>query len=435
MESFFVRYRNLVVLAAVLVAQIAGLAMQVRRTDSGRGSLDEGDGGGVRVIRFWAESVVGPPQRLVHNTRLGISSIWYGYFDLRHVRQQNQDLGKTIDRLRLEQAQLLEDAHQGQRLQALLGFQQRYIYSTVPAQVYASSGSDQSKVFYIDKGSDDGVKRDMPVISSDGIVGKVREVLSKHTSQVLTINDQTSGAGVILETTRIRGVLKGNAAGQVEIVGLMADQRIKPGEKVLTAGGDLIFPRGLPVGTVQKVTPDPDRDSFIDIIVTPAAHLTQLDEILVITSTSPRFANQAQKDMATSEELKGAEAEQIKEQMKASEIMAERLPGLNEPNAPAGSGPTIPGLPPNTGQSATQAANPATPAVPPPPKLLPTQHPDRFSPGAAAAPAGAETTATQPQGNPTQKPATAAPRQPQAARPAAQNPPDADQSAGAGRTQ
>ncbi len=91
----------------------------------------------------------------------------------------------------------------------------------------------------------------MAVITPDGIVGKVRDVFP-HTAQVLAINDQTSGAGVILKTTRIRGILRGNAAGQPEIVGILADQRIKPGEKVLTAGGDLIFPRGLPVGAVER---------------------------------------------------------------------------------------------------------------------------------------------------------------------------------------
>ncbi len=380
MESFFVRYRNLVVLLSVLLAQVIGLAVQVRRNDSGRNSLDSGDSRGVRLIRYWAESLVSPPERLIHGSRLGLSNLWNGYIDLLHVRQQNKELEQTIDRLRLEQAELLEDAQQGQRLQALLGFEQHYIYSTIPAQVYGSSGSDQSKVFYIDKGSADGLKRDMPVISSDGIVGKVREVLGGHMAQVLAINDQTSGAGVILETTRIRGVLKGDASGQLEIVGVMADQRIKPGEKVLTAGGDLIFPRGLPVGTVQKVVPDPERDSFIDIIVTPAAHLDELDEVLVINSTQPRFPAQAQKDMATSEALKGAEAAAIAEQMKASQIMAERLPGLDE-----GSG----------GAAGQNGANGAA-AQPPAPKLLPTLHPDRFSPGAAdgAAAQPGETPAT-----------------------------------------
>jgi rod shape-determining protein MreC len=368
MESFFIRYRNLVVLLSVLVAQVIGLAMQVRRNDSGRNSLDSGDSRGVRLIRYWAESLVSPPERLIHGSRLGLSNLWNGYIDLRHVRQQNKELEQTIDRLRLEQAELLEDAQQGERLQALLGFEQHYIYSTIPAQVYGSSGSDQSKVFYIDKGSADGLKRDMPVISSDGIVGKVREVLGAHMAQVLAINDQTSGAGVILETTRIRGVLKGDASGQLEIVGVMADQRIKPGEKVLTAGGDLIFPRGLPVGTVQRVVPDPERDSFIDIIVTPAAHLDELDEVLVINSTEPRFPAQEQKDMATSEQLKGAQAAAIAEQMKASQIMAERLPGLDEGNGGAA-------------QQAGQNGTNGTAAQPPAPKLLPTLHPDRFSPG------------------------------------------------------
>ena len=153
-----------------------------------------------------------------------------------------------------------------------MNFQEKYIYKTMAAQIIGSSGSDQSRVFYLDKGSANGLSRDMAVISPDGIVGKLREVYP-HSAQVLAINDQSSGAGVILETTRTRGILRGNAAGQPQIVGVMADQRIQPGEKVLTAGGDQIFPRGLPVGTVEKVVADPDRDSFIQIIVKPAAHL------------------------------------------------------------------------------------------------------------------------------------------------------------------
>jgi len=280
-------------------------------------------------------------------------------------------LQKTIDRLRLEQASLLEDARQGQRLQALLYFQQRYIYKTLAAQAIGTSGNDSSKVFYIDKGSSDGIDRDMAVITPEGIVGKIREVYP-HSSQVLAINDQTSGAGVILETTRIRGILRGDAAGHPQIVGILADQRIQPGEKVLTAGGDLIFPRGLPVGEVVRVMPDPDRDSFIDIIVKPAAHLNQLDEVLVITSTEPRFSAEQQQDMATSELLKGAQVAAIKEQQKASQIMAEKLPGLADPNAPA---------PANLAPGQNQAAPPVT-SAPSAPKLLQPMHPDRFTPGA-----------------------------------------------------
>jgi len=377
MEPFFIRYRNFLVLLAILVAQIVGLAVQVHRTDSGRTTLDPQDGPSVRLIRLWAEGLVSPPERLIHAVKLGGENLWQGYIDLHNVHQQNLDLQKTIDRLHLEQALLMEDAKQGQRLQALLDFQQKYIYKTMTAQAIGSSGSDQSHVFYLDKGSAEGLERDMAVITADGIVGKVRTVFP-HTAQVLAINDQTSGAGVILETTRIRGILRGNAAGQPQIVGLMADQRIQAGEKVLTAGGDQIFPRGLPVGVVDKVVRDPERDSFVDVIIKPAAHLDRLDEVLVITSTQPRFSPEMAQDLATSEALKGVEAASIQEQQKASQIRAERLPGLTDPNAPAPNQVANPAA----GQ-ANAAATPAVPAQPSAPKLLPAQHPDRFSPGAA----------------------------------------------------
>ena len=134
---------------------------------------------------------------------------------------------------------------------------------------------------------------------------------------------------------------------------------------MLTAGGDLIFPRGLPVGVVEKVVRDPDRDAFIDIIVKPAAHLDRLDEVLVITSTEPRFPPQDEQDLAASKAEEGAVPAAIKDQVKASEIMAEKLPGLIDPN-----------LPPDQ-QPLNDSSNP-NPAPPPPQPL----HPDEFSPSA-----------------------------------------------------
>ena len=382
MESFLTRYRNLVVLLAILVAQLAGLAMQVHRNSAGKSTLDEGDQSGVRLIRLWGNAVVAPPEEFIHWVRMETVATWLDYIDLHHVRQQNQELEQTVERLRLEQAALLEDARQGQRLQALLGFQEKYIYATVAAQVYGSSGSDRSHVFYIDKGEREGLKPDMAVITAEGIVGKVRDVFP-HAAQVLAVNDASSGAGVILESTRIRGILKGDAVGRLEVVGILSDQRIQPGEKILTAGGDLIFPRGLPVGVVEKVVRDPDRDSFIDVVVKPYAHLNRLDEVLVITSTQPRFSAQEQQDMAASDAEKSAVPTAIKDQIKASEIMAERLPGLIDPNLPPDQQPL----------NDTSNPNPA----PQPPQPL---HPDEFSPGAAAG--------TTPQGEAAPEPGTQA---------------------------
>jgi len=380
MESFFSRYRNLIVLLAVLLLQVIGLAVQVRKPGPGSAAANASgpageprDGHGVRLIRLWAADLVSPFERAIHGSGEKATELWGDYVDLRHTRDENKQLQETIDRLRLEQAELREDALQGQRLQGLLKFQENYIYKTIPAQVIGTSGSIQSRVVWLDKGSDDGLGADNAVITPDGIVGKVRDVF-KHTAQVLVINDQTSGAGVVLETTRIRGILRGNAVGQPQVINILADQRIQPGEHVLTAGGDQVFPRGLPVGVVEQVVRDPERGSFINVIVKPAANLQHLDEVLVITSLDPHLSAQQQTDLATSEELKGAEVAAEVERKKAAAEMAERLPGLKDPNAQ---------------ETAPDAKAPdGTPLPPPVPKPLQAKHPDRFSPGGAADPAG-----------------------------------------------
>ena len=277
------RYKNILFLVAVLVAQIIGLAMQVRRPNP-----NGGDAPAVRLIRYWAIGVMSPPEKVLHGSGSGLRGMWSNYLDLRHVREQNQELRERVSRLQLEQAALLEDARQGQRLQALLAFKEHYIYSTVAAQVIGTSGTDQSRILYIDKGAKDGLKPDMAVITPDGIVGKLKDVYA-HTSQVLVVSDQTSGAGVLLESTRLRGVLRGNALGQPQIINMLPDERVKPGERVVTSGGDQIYPRGLPVGVVDQVVPDTSNPPYMDILIKPAANLGHLEELLVITQASDQM--------------------------------------------------------------------------------------------------------------------------------------------------
>ncbi len=368
MESFFSRYKNALVLIAVLLAQVLGLAMQVHREQ--RGATTESSK--VMLLRYWANATVSPFERALMFVGHGVRNGWNGYLDLRHVRQQNQDLKSEVARLRLEQAGLARDARQGKRLQALLGFTEKYIYKTVAAQVIGTGGSDQSHVFYVDKGSADGIQADMPVITPDGIVGKVREAYP-HTAMILEIDDSTSGAGAVLETTRIRGVLRGVASGQFPLMYVLPDERIKPGEQVLTSGGDQVFPPGLPIGRVQAIRTDPDHDPYVDVIVKPAADLERLEEVLIVTDV------QSRQPPATASDVQGSEAlaaDQLADQQKAASIVAERLPGLKDPNAPATAAAPVTPAAPGTAPTGT-AANPVLPAV----KDLQALHPDRYTPG------------------------------------------------------
>lgn len=363
MESFFVRFRNALVLIAVLLAQTILLAVQVRDL---RGP-SQPDGRKVLLIRSWVVNAVTPFERVSAFFGRGVRGNWNNYIDLRNTRQQNADLQKEVARLRLEQAEFAEDALQGRRLQALLEFRQQYVTSTVAAQVIGTSGVDQSHVLYIDKGSADGLKPDMPVITPDGIVGKLRDVFA-HTAQVLEIDDPSSGAGVILATTRIRAIIRGGPDGTVQIGNLTADSRIKPGEPILTSGGDQVFPRGLKVGTIESVAPDRDRQIYSLIRVHPAVNLAQLEEVLIITGTQPDLPTQAQQDLATGE---ATSLDMKAEAKRAAEVAAERLPSLTPPPNPDG-----------TPATTSDAADPAHPAASVPKAIaIPVLHPDRYTPG------------------------------------------------------
>jgi rod shape-determining protein MreC len=361
MESFVTRFKNVLVLVAILLAQTIGLAVQVRRP------VEPGtpDGSTVTLLRYWAVATVTPFERFFHGVGYYTRHGWSNYIDLRHTRQQNHDLQEQIARLRLEQAALSEDAIQGHRLQAMLDFQQHYVAATVAAQVIGTSGSDLSRVLYIDKGSKDGLKPDDAVITPDGIIGKLRDVFP-HTSQVLLINDQTSGAGVVLATTRIRAILRGNTTGQIVINNLTPDSRIKPGEQVLTSGGDQVYPRGLPVGTIESIKLDPDHQPYTLIQLSPAANLNQLEEVLIITGTQPTLPAEAQHDLAVGAST--AEAQQAAEAAakSAAQIVADRLPSIHDDTT--GTNQTTPGA---------TAATPGGVV----PKPIPTLHPDRYTPG------------------------------------------------------
>jgi rod shape-determining protein MreC len=369
MESFFVRYRNALVLLTVLLAQTLLLAVQVRDL---RGP-SQPDGRKVTLLRSWAVAIVAPFERLTTFTGTGVRAAWSDYIDLRRTRQQNADLQKEVARLRLEQAEFAEDAAQGRRLQSLLDFRQHYVAATVAAQVIGTSGVDSSRVLLIDKGADYNLKPDMPVITPDGIVGKIRDVFP-HTAQVLEIDDPSSGAGVILASTRIRAIVRGGADGRVQIGNLTADSRIKPGELVLTSGGDQVFPRGLKVGTIESIAPDRDRQLYTLIRVHPAVNLSQLEEVLVITGTQSDLPAQAQQDLATGVATAADQkaAALAAEAQRAAALAAERLPSLTPPPNPDGS----PATPDPT-------APPGDPLHPTPVIVKPTPalHPDRYTPG------------------------------------------------------
>jgi len=306
-EGFFARHRNSVVLAAALFVQMIGLAVQVR-TPVDR---DHAEKGSTRLIRVWTVSVLSPFERALVSTGHSLRGLWSGYVDLRSVREENGRLREENQQLKIQQALWNQDASQAHRLQALLDFKQHFIHQTTAAQVIGSSGTETSRVLYLDRGSRDGIRPDMAVITPDGIVGKISRVFAS-TSQVLMITDPTSGVGGLLESSRLHGIVRGTQRGDVSLRYIMQEESVQKGEHVLTSGGDRIFPKGLQVGTITDIARG--GDGFYSLTLSPAANLNRLEEVLVVT----QIAN----DNLTADTSEAPE--------RAAEMLARRLPTVKK---------------------------------------------------------------------------------------------------------
>jgi rod shape-determining protein MreC len=195
MENLMGRYRNVSILAAAIFLQIVGLAVQVKRQTENQSS---------RLIRVWAVTAVTPLEKGIVRLQTGATGIWHNYFYLRGVRQENRDLKQQIQQMQLEQVRLKQDAEQAHRLQALLGFKEQFISQTTPAQVIGSSGSEQSRIVYLDKGSNQGIKREMPVISSVRRIGEgaARAAAKAICSQLRTLEAGASRCAGVTSLSR-----------------------------------------------------------------------------------------------------------------------------------------------------------------------------------------------------------------------------------------
>jgi rod shape-determining protein MreC len=335
METILSRYRNVSILFVVLFAQVLGLAVQVRRPT---------ESGSARLIRVWAVVMITPLEKALVGSGSFLSGFWHNYVWLRGVRNENAELRGELEKMRLEGIRLTQDAEQARRLQALLAFKEQFVSSTVAAQVIGSSGSEQSRTVYIDKGAGDGIKPDMAVITSEGIVGKVLKIFP-GSSQVLLISDPSSGVGAILHKSRLQGILKGTAAGELVLNYVMSDEKVEAGEPILTSGGDRIFPKGMPIGTVARV--NPGQDLFLNIRVKPSAQLGKLEEVLVITRI----------------EEKPPQPGDLAGPIRAADILAERLPSLPSKTADGKSNGSVPAPTSNLkiagAPTASEAANAA----------------------------------------------------------------------------
>lgn len=261
------RQRPLFLLAALVLAQVLLLAFQIKRDHD------------VRLIRYWAAALVMPFERGGTNAVSHTGGIWSDYISLRGTRAENARLRGELDQLRLRNRELEGQASEAQRLSTLLSFRDAHVEAQMlAAQVIGASADPASHTLFLNRGDRDHVRRNLAVITPDGIVGKIVEVFPS-TSQVLLINDKDSGAGALLSETRTHGVVKGSGDPDPRLDYVVNDEPVRAGEMVLTSGEDRIFPKDLLIGTVVVANPG---NPFQVIHIRPAARLDRLEDVLIL---------------------------------------------------------------------------------------------------------------------------------------------------------
>lgn len=267
MESW-ARYRNIATLVVVIVGQLILLGYQVRRDDD------------MTLLRAWIVGAVTPVNRVMDGGFSVVSSTWRNYFWLIGARDENEELKRDLDRMRLENAELRRDMQRYERVQRLVAVQNSIVSQTLIADVIGGGASSSSKEILINKGRSEGVLPGLAVLTADGIVGRVLASYP-NAALVLLIHDPDSGVGVLLGSSRVRGVLKGRGLQECLLDYVDHEVKVQEGESVYTSGDDRIFPKGLRVGEVTRFEMGPD---FQEIYVRPYAALDRLDEVLVVVN-------------------------------------------------------------------------------------------------------------------------------------------------------
>ena len=271
------RHRSLFLLAGVVLLQVLLLAVQIKRDSQGR------------LIRVWTVSAVSPVER---SGAWGIGKLrdaWRHYFALSDTARQNEALQRENGQLKLEIMQLQGKSAEADRLAALLNFKQKQAkVPTVVARVIGSSADPNSAVIYLDQGQRDGIRKNMGVITPEGVVGKVIEAF-RDTSQVLLLTDRDSGVGAMIAESRIQSPVGGMGEPLLNMKYVGNDDEVSVGSRVVTSGMDRIFPKDLPVGVITQVKPG---GQYKQIRVKPSANLEKLEEVIVLLTTDPLVLKQ-----------------------------------------------------------------------------------------------------------------------------------------------
>lgn len=233
------------------------------------------------IQRFFIETVA-PLVRSFGNVSGLVEGTISEYVWLRNVREENERLRQEVVSLEQRVTEYQEAYIENLRLRRLLDFRTTVQGEAIAARVVMHDMTGWFQTLIVDKGFEDKIAPDMPVVNDEGLVGRILDV-SDHYSRVLLITDPSSGVDAIIQRNRVRGILTGRDANSCLLKYVRGNLDVQAGDLLLSSGKDGVYPKGLRLGVVQGIIKDP-VDLFQKIEVRPLVRLSALEELLILRS-------------------------------------------------------------------------------------------------------------------------------------------------------
>lgn len=226
---------------------------------------------------------VSPVNQVVTRTFKNVGGTVQEYIFIVGAKRENERL-KEENRILVERiVGLQETGNENLRLRKLLGFREKLTSQMLPAEVVATAPVSTFQTIKINKGGNDGISRGMAVITAEGVVGQIVNVIPAF-SDVLLLSDPSSAIDVMIQRTRARGVLEGAGGSKALLKYLRRTEDVQVGDSVISSGLGGVFPKGIIIGNVARV----NRARYgmtQDVVINPSVDFQKLEEVFVVKNS------------------------------------------------------------------------------------------------------------------------------------------------------
>lgn len=264
-----------ILLAATVVFSVAGIHYGVMMPLSPVKTI-------INELSGYTGELMSHPVKAFHH-------VWRNYIDLVDVKEKNRVLKAQLLDLQAENTGYREIILENRRLKHLLEIEEKYSGNKVVANVTGYDLVPWAGAITVDKGKEEGVRKDNIVLYGRYAAGRVTETFL-HFSRVMLITAGESAVAAIIQRNRARGILHGTGEGACRLEFIEKDVRVQVGDTVITSGTDGIFPKGIILGRVTAIKNSEEHGLFKSVTVEPSVNLSRLEEAVIFIDNTDEIS-------------------------------------------------------------------------------------------------------------------------------------------------